>query len=152
MTTLEKVSIIVGIVVVGGGALIALVKWGWGIIMARITNQIKQEVAGHMVNCSVQAEIFEIKSILIAIQQRNEVRDETDMGLLMDRISQKIDYCCTRGWATAEDRKTLNQLYKSYKELNGNSFIDGYMKRIDDLCWTKEEYLEKMALLHDKKQ
>jgi len=44
-----------------------------------------------------------------------------------------IEKYLTRGWLTPEERSSLNDMHSKYAALNANGFIDGYMRRIDEL-------------------
>lgn len=44
-----------------------------------------------------------------------------------------IEKYLTRGWITPEERSSLNDMHNKYAALNANGFIDGYMRRIEQL-------------------
>lgn len=44
-----------------------------------------------------------------------------------------IEKYLTRGWITPEERSSLNDMHNKYAALNANGFINGYMRRIEQL-------------------
>lgn len=44
-----------------------------------------------------------------------------------------IEKYLTRGWITPEERASLADMHRKYAALEANGYIDGYMRRIDQL-------------------
>jgi len=65
--------------------------------------------------------------------EKDAIRDEAQLAQLRDRLQQAIVYYQSRGFATVDEKRTVEQLYVSYKKLNGNGIIDNYWKMFIEL-------------------
>lgn len=86
---------------------------------------------------SVDTQISEIRKQLDDItRSQNDVNTKMKSALLAstrDRINQAHDYYMRKDFIGTHSLYIIEQLYESYKELGGNSFISDQMKDIHDL-------------------
>lgn len=86
---------------------------------------------------SVDKQISEIREQLDQLSKsQNDVNKKMKSALLAstrDRINQAHDYYMRKDFIGAHSLYIIEQLYESYKELGGNSFISDQMKDIHSL-------------------
>lgn len=86
---------------------------------------------------SVDTQISEIRTQLDKLtKSQNDVNNKMKSALLAstrDRINQAHDYYMRKDFIGAHSLYIIEQLYESYKELGGNSFISDQMKDIHGL-------------------
>lgn len=86
---------------------------------------------------SVDKQISEIREQLDQLSKsQNDVNKKMKSALLAstrDRINQAHDYYMRKDFIGAHSLYIIEQLYESYKELGGNSFISDQMKDIHGL-------------------
>lgn len=86
---------------------------------------------------SVDTKISEIRTQLDKLtKSQNDVNNKMKSALLAitrDRINQAHDYYMRKDFIGAHSLYIIEQLYESYKELGGNSFISDQMKDIHGL-------------------
>lgn len=86
---------------------------------------------------SVDTQISEIRTQLDKLtKSQNDVNNKMKSALLAstrDRINQAHDYYMQKDFIGAHSLYIIEQLYESYKELGGNSFISDQMKDIHGL-------------------
>lgn len=86
---------------------------------------------------SVDTQILEIRKQLDDItRSQNDVNSKMKSALLAstrDRINQAHDYYMRKDFIGTHSLYIIEQLYESYKELGGNSFIKDQMKDIHSL-------------------
>lgn len=86
---------------------------------------------------SVDKQIFEIRTQLDQLtKSQNDVNNKMKSALLAstrDRINQAHDYYMRKDFIGTHSLYIIEQLYESYKELGGNSFISDQMKDIHGL-------------------
>jgi hypothetical protein len=86
---------------------------------------------------SVDTKISEIRKQLDDItRSQNDVNSKMQSALLAstrDRINQAHDYYMRKDFIGTHSLYIIEQLYESYKELGGNSFIKDQMKDIHSL-------------------
>lgn len=86
---------------------------------------------------SVDTQISEIRKQLDDLtRSQNDVNSKMKSALLAstrDRINQAHDYYMRKDFIGTHSLYIIEQLYKSYKELGGNSFIKDQMKDIHSL-------------------
>lgn len=66
-------------------------------------------------------------------QEANEKVRRSLLASMRDRINQAHDYYCRRGWIGAHSLFIIEELYTSYKENQGNGFVDRQMEDIRNL-------------------
>ena len=86
---------------------------------------------------SVDTQISEIRKQLDELtKSQNDVNNKMKSALLAstrDRINQAHDYYMRKEFIGTHSLYIIEQLYESYKELGGNSFISDQMKDIHSL-------------------
>lgn len=86
---------------------------------------------------SVDKQISEIRTQLDQLtKSQNDVNNKMKSALLAstrDRINQAHDYYMRKDFIGTHSLYIIEQLYESYKELGGNSFISDQMKDIHGL-------------------
>ena len=86
---------------------------------------------------SVDTQISEIRKQLDGLtRSQNDVNSKMKSALLAstrDRINQAHDYYMRKDFIGTHSLYIIEQLYESYKELGGNSFIKDQMKDIHSL-------------------
>lgn len=86
---------------------------------------------------SVDTQISEIRTQLDQLtKSQNDVNNKMKSALLAstrDRINQAHDYYMRKDFIGSHSLYIIEQLYESYKELGGNSFISDQMKDIHGL-------------------
>lgn len=85
------------------------------------------------------------KEIHEYIQSQNSSNTQVLKALLAstrDRINQAHDYYTKLGYIGAHSLFVVEELYTSYKELGGNSFVDRQMEDIRDLKVISAESVE----------
>lgn len=86
---------------------------------------------------SVDKQISEIRTKLDQLtKSQNDVNNKMKSALLAsirDRINQAHDYYMRKNFIGNHSLYIIEQLYESYKELGGNSFISDQMKDIHSL-------------------
>lgn len=86
---------------------------------------------------SVDTQISEIRKQLDQLtKSQNDVNNKMKSALLAstrDRINQAHDYYMRKDFIGSHSLYIIEQLYQSYKELGGNSFISDQMKDIHGL-------------------
>lgn len=104
-----------------------------------LTKQIKEsmeESHAQYVACT-NKELTELKqSIENYINSQNEQNEQVRKCLLSstrDRINQAHDYYMRKNFIGSHSLFVVEELYTSYKQLGGNSFVDRQMEDIRDL-------------------
>lgn len=86
---------------------------------------------------SIDTQIYQISTQLDKLtKSQNDVNNKMKSALLAstrDRINQAHDYYMRKDFIGAHSLYIIEQLYESYKELGGNSFISDQMKDIHGL-------------------
>lgn len=86
---------------------------------------------------SVDLQIADLRKQLDQLSKsQNDVNNEMKASLLAstrDRINQAHDYYMRKDFIGAHSLYIIEQLYESYKQLGGNSFISDQMKDIHSL-------------------
>ena len=86
----------------------------------------------------------ERKAEIENIQQTREMIVLACQTLLRDRLQANYDQMTTRGWGSVYEKNNVAYLYKAYKNLGGNSYIEQVFQKIMDLpnCPPGEECTE----------
>lgn len=96
---------------------------------------------------SVDKQISELRTQLNQLtESQNDVNNKMKSALLAstrDRINQAHDYYMRKEFIGAHSLYIIEQLYESYKELGGNSFISDQMKDIHSLDVRSAEMIIK---------
>lgn len=83
------------------------------------------------------------------LKQLDEINEESKLrkrALLSLQRRSILDSCevhLKRGYASVEERQTLHEQSKSYKELGGNSFVANLVESIDKLPYEKPQTVKK---------
>ena len=64
--------------------------------------------------------------------KRNKIIEEALLALLHDRLYAECQRIISRGWASADDKRNLEYMYKPYETLGGN----GTCKAMYSICLT----------------
>ena len=117
-----------------------------------LIKQIKETMEqshNQYVSCA-NKELIELKrSIESYIADQNEQNEQVKRCLLSstrDRINQAHDYYVEKGFIGAHSLFVVEELYCSYKELGGNSFVDRQMEDIRDLEVRSAEIDDRSSL------
>lgn len=65
--------------------------------------------------------------------ERDKHQDEMFQMLIGGQVKQLCQYAIKEGEISLEDLEHIHSLYRAYKELKGNGFIDSLLKKINKL-------------------
>jgi hypothetical protein len=67
------------------------------------------------------------------IQDQMNIQDEAIKSILRKDILNLSEKYIKQGYITVDQKKTLYELYNSYKNEGGNTFVDALIKDVDKL-------------------
>ena len=94
--------------------------WGFRKILKEIEDNIK-------------APITDIDTKMNKIQDQMNIQDEAIKSILRKDILNLSEKYIKQGYITVDQKKTLYELYNSYKNEGGNTFVDALIKDVDKL-------------------
>lgn len=107
-----------------GGAIVALIQGGFGIIMWILNRKAKKKDDGDQ----------NIEKRLKALEQQNANQSEALKYIMYDRIRFLGQAYIAEGKIDFDDRRILNAMHKVYHNgLNGNGDLDELMKAVNAL-------------------
>lgn len=107
-----------------GGAIVALIQGGFGVVMWLLNRRAKKKDDGDQ----------NIEQRLYAMEQQNANQSEALKFILYDRIRFLGQAYIAEGKIDFDDRRILNSMHKVYHNgLNGNGDLDELMKAVNAL-------------------
>lgn len=107
-----------------GGAIVALIQGGFGVVMWVLNRKAKKKDDGDQ----------NIEQRLYAMEQQNKIQSEALKYIMYDRIRFLGQAYIAEGNIDFDDRRILNSMHKVYHNgLNGNGDLDGLMKAVNAL-------------------
>lgn len=107
-----------------GGAIVALIQGGFGVVMWILNRRAKKKDDGDQ----------NIEDRLTAMEQQNANQSEALKFILYDRIRFLGQAYIAEGKIDFDDRRILNSMHKVYHNgLNGNGDLDELMKAVNAL-------------------
>lgn len=139
---MENFTIDVGFIISIASA-IATIAAAVGIISKYLKKTLNKQIKESMEESSGEykkyfnEELLELKNTIQSyIENQHEQNEQVRKCLLSstrDRINQAHDYYMRKGFIGAHSLFVVEELYTSYKQLGGNSFVDRQMEDIRDL-------------------
>lgn len=139
---LAFIGTVLGVLLSASAIVIGIMKWANKMMTNSAKNVIKEEMATYtkQVHENIEAldkKILELNEKFDDFAQReSETNDMLKRSLLAssrDRINQAHSLFMAQKFIGAHSLFVLKELYASYKELGGNSFIDKQMEDIESL-------------------
>lgn len=107
-----------------GGAVVALIQGGFGVVMWVLNRKAKKKDDGDQ----------NIEQRLYAMEQQNKIQSEALKYIMYDRIRFLGQAYIAEGKIDFDDRRILNSMHKVYHNgLNGNGDLDELMKAVNAL-------------------
>lgn len=107
-----------------GGAIVALIQGGFGVVMWILNRRAKKKDDGDQ----------NIEQRLQAMEQQNKNQSEALKYIMYDRIRFLGQAYIAEGKIDFDDRRILNAMHKVYHNgLNGNGDLDELMKAVNAL-------------------
>lgn len=125
---------IILVAVIGGVSLV----WKFKGTLKEITEEIKKPVS-------------EINSKLDAMDVDNKLERAALLSLQRKSLLDSCQFYLHRGFASLEEKSTMNEQYASYHELGGNSFITDIVHQVQDLPIEKEVKKKSKRVLNENK-
>lgn len=92
----------------------------------------------------LQEELKPLNNSIDSLEKKLDLVADGTLSTLRNNIKDCFYRCYEKGYRNDYDFKNIHALYKSYRNLNGNSFIEDIMHRFDSLP-PKEDFLKKRA-------
>lgn len=104
--------------------------------------ELKQKESAEQIRNIIAEEVKPICDKMDYINDRLEKIGNGTLSTLRNDILRCYYDCLGKGYRNDYDYENLHDLYDSYDELNGNSFVSDIMARFDALP-TKEQFLKQ---------
>lgn len=133
--SLDTILYICGAIVTISGAAVIINK----LLKKTIENTTKDSISKAMkdnqkiLNCQIKELKCSLDNHISSNDNDNKVVRSALLSITRDRINQAHDYYMRKGFIGAHSLFAVEELYTSYKQLGGNSFVDRQMEDIRDL-------------------
>ena len=91
------------------------------------------------VNQVIETEVHRVESAIRDLKSHNEIEDNAMLAILKSDMLKNCEKYIKSGWATTEQRETLNRQLESYLALGGNSFMPKMVAKVMELPMEKAE-------------
>ena len=92
-----------------------------------------------VVNKTIEDEVHRVEAIIKGLNAHNDIEDKAMLAILKSDMLKNCEKYIKSGWATTEQKETLNKQLESYKALGGNSFIPQMVAQVMELPMEKPE-------------
>lgn len=84
-------------------------------------------------NNSIKTPLIKIDERLANLERSDRLTTEALLSLQRKSLLDSCQYYLSRGYASVEEKSTINSQYESYHDLGGDSFISEMVSQLNDL-------------------
>ncbi len=91
------------------------------------------------VNQVIETEVHRVETAIKELKHHNEIEDSAMLAILKSDMLRSCEKYIKVGWASTEQKETLNRQLESYIALGGNSFMPKMVAKVMELPIEKPE-------------
>lgn len=139
------------------------IKEGWIILAAIISgitliwnflNKTVKEIKNEWSKpiTQINTKITSIVEKLDALEESGEIRKRALLSMQRKSLLDSCEHLIKKGYASLEEKETIDDQFRSYKELGGNSFVSDLVKSVESLPLEKGTKNKKSKKESDEKE
>ncbi len=92
-----------------------------------------------VVNKTIEDEVHRVEAVIKDLNAHNDIEDKAMLAILKSDMLKNCEKYIKSGWASTEQKETLNRQLESYLALGGNSFMPKMVAKVMELPMEKPE-------------